>query len=295
MRWIVACLALVNVAVPAGAWNDAGHRAIAAMAYARLTPQARARVDVLIARHPDYESIFLNGAPTDPTERAKYAFSVAATWPDLIRGDPRFWDDGNPNAAPKPTLPGFPDMRQHRNWHYVDLPFSPDGTALKDAPVPNALTALEQLLAGIAKPLDDPAEPTSLLPWILHLVGDLHQPLHCVSRFLHSDPDGDAGGNRAWITPPPSRLHAYWDGLPAPSEVGTADPDDVVDKTPREWAEEGLAIARESVYSFGNAEGSREQPVSLPPGYRERAEKIARERMTLAGERLAAVLNQRLK
>lgn len=295
MRWTFACLALINLAVPAGAWDDAGHRAIAAIAYSRLTPKARARVDALIARHPDYESVFLKDAPSDPAERAAHAFAMAATWPDFIKGDHRFWNDGRKDATPTAPLPGFPDTRQHRNWHYVDIPFSPDGTALKDAEAPNALTELDRMLADIAKPVDDPANPVYLLPWILHLVGDLHQPLHCTSRFLRSDPDGDQGGNHVWVTPPTVRLHAYWDDLPAPSHPGTTAPEEVVNENPREWVREGLAIARKSVYSFGPEEGSRETPIPLPPGYREQAEKIARERMVLAGERLAAALNQRLQ
>src|SRR5579862_2942836 len=77
---------------PAWAWDATGHRTVALIAYQRLTPKARARVDQLIREHPDYASIFAKGAPNDPALRARDAFITAATWPDILYGDPRFYD-----------------------------------------------------------------------------------------------------------------------------------------------------------------------------------------------------------
>ena len=92
MRLVTAVIAALVLALPAGAWNYSGHQIIAEIAYERLTPQARARVDRMIQEHPDYDGIFIQGAAgatkEDPAARARYAFVHAAPWPDMLRGDP---------------------------------------------------------------------------------------------------------------------------------------------------------------------------------------------------------------
>ena len=68
---LAAWTATLYVASPALAWNATGHRIIAAIAYERLTPRTRARVDELIRQHPDYATILTRNAPADPTQRDK--------------------------------------------------------------------------------------------------------------------------------------------------------------------------------------------------------------------------------
>src|SRR5487761_2271424 len=78
-RLVAASVALLLALSPTlSAWNATGHRLIAAIAYDRLNPKTRARVDDLIRRHPDYEKMFLQGAPTDPKARARLAHAPAA-------------------------------------------------------------------------------------------------------------------------------------------------------------------------------------------------------------------------
>src|SRR5947209_17575134 len=72
------------------AWNGTGHKTIALIAYERLTPAARQRVDQILAKHPDYPN-WIVGVPA--ADRGRAAFLAAATWPDAIRSDPRFHDD----------------------------------------------------------------------------------------------------------------------------------------------------------------------------------------------------------
>src|SRR5579872_391303 len=96
---IAAWTAILYLASPAVAWNATGHRIIAAIAYHRLTPKTRARVDKLIRAHPGYES-WVRDAPSDPAGRAEAAFGAAAVWADQIKGDPRFWDDTRKDAQP---------------------------------------------------------------------------------------------------------------------------------------------------------------------------------------------------
>ena len=298
---LAAWTALFCFASPGAAWNATGHRIIAAIAYQRLTPGTRMRVDEMIRRHPDYAALFTRNAPADPEGRARAAFIAASVWPDEIKGDPRFWDDTRLDAQLTPLLPGFRDMARHTNWHYIDIPYTPDGAPGVQPGEPNALSALRRLLGEIGGP-----DTYYDLPWLEHLAGDVHQPLHCVTRFLKSQPDGDTGGNAVLVSPG-RNLHALWDDLagddtsdayvtrlaaeltaenPAPRQGG---------EDPERWVEEGFKVAQDDVYAFGLETGSRERPIDLSQNYLHHARLVARERIALSGYRLAAILNDKLK
>ena len=299
MRYFGFALALI--ALPLEAWNATGHRIVAAIAYDRLTSKARDRVDDLLRQHPDLKALI--GA----TNTGRDAFLAASVWPDAIKGDNRFYDDTRANAQPTPLLPafagvGFPSMARHTNWHYIDIPFSPDGTPLEPPPSPNALIELRRILKEASLSVYD-------LPWLVHLTGDVHQPLHCTSRFTRSQPKGDQGGNLVYVMPG-RNLHALWDGL-----AGSDTTDAYVNryaaeitaeflqengrrprlsKDPKKWVDQGFDLAEREVYTFGPETGSREHPLPLPPGYEENARRIARIQLAKAGLRLAAVLNAKL-
>ncbi|MBK5293012.1 MAG: S1/P1 nuclease [Acidobacteriia bacterium] len=307
----VACL--LFFALIGQGWNAVGHRAVAGHAYDRLKKTARHRVDDLIRKHPDYQ-LLVAGATGNNKERARYAFMSAAVWPDTIKGDPRFYDESRRDAKPTPVLAGFPDMQQRRNWHYINKPFSPDGTPLLKPPVPNALTQLHWIIERIGNKVTGEAsveDPVYLLPWLMHVGGDEFQPLHCVTRFrkgqLDRDgkPMGDLGGNTV-ILLGGQNLHAYWDdslgGTPSPTYVEAVikqlrkqDREKKPILEPAVWIEEGLAIAKRDVYSFGVDGGTKEDPVKLDDHYKIRSRKIALQRAALGGQRLAALLNEKLR
>jgi len=116
------CILAVCLALPAEAWNATGHRVIAAIAYDRLTPGTRARVDELIRRHPDYP---------------RFITPAASVRAGQIRSDPRFYDESGSAAAPTPLLAGFPSMARHAAWHHFHCPSrrrnSATGTGAPDA------------------------------------------------------------------------------------------------------------------------------------------------------------------
>jgi hypothetical protein len=293
---LAAFTSLLTLIVPAQAWNATGHRVVAAIAYDHLTPAARERVDALLHKHPD----LMNLPPRE-------AFLAASVWPDVIKGDNRFYDDTRPNAQPTRLLPGFPSMARHTNWHYIDIPFSPDGTPLQQPKSPNALEQLERILKTLGP--KDP-EGTYDIPWLIHIEGDVHQPLHCTSRFLKPQPDGDQGGNLVFVTPG-RNLHALWDDImgsdTSPAYVNSlatgiaADfvqhngPRPRLSKDPKKWIDEGFALAASEVYTFGPETGTREHPIALPTSYEANARKVARVRIATAGFRLAAALNRKFK
>lgn len=130
---------------------------------------------------------------------------LAARWPDDIRTKERAQDRGQ--------------------WHYVNIPFKPDGQAahiqVKPAGIPNVLTALA-LNREIAATNPDAMTKAIALTWLFHLVGDVHQPLHTSQLFSIDYPEGDQGGNRICIrTKPgnePTDLHKFWDDVITRSE-----------------------------------------------------------------------------
>lgn len=202
MRPYLFALLVVLFSRHAQAWNAAGHRLVAAIAWQQLSPASQEFVAEALAAHPDHDRWVAKARTADPAA----IFAEASTWPDDIRNDPRFHDEGQDDATP--PLPGFPDTARHRNWHYVDL--DQRGRTGKGE-VDRQIERLGRLLRSTRKTDDIPYA----LPWLLHLVADIHQPLH----VGHADDDG---GNTVEIENPfNSRLpfvslHSYWDELPGP-------------------------------------------------------------------------------
>jgi hypothetical protein len=189
-------------ALPAHAWNAAGHRLVAVIAWQQLSPPAREAIGEALARHPDHDRWADKARPSEDID----LFAEAATWPDDIRNDPRFYDEER--ESPTPPLPGLPDTARHKRWHYVDL----DAAGKVRA---GELDLQIERLARMLRSTGKKAEISYALPWLLHLVADLHQPLH-VGRH------GDEGGNAVEIENPYNKrlpftsLHTYWDDLPGP-------------------------------------------------------------------------------
>lgn len=292
------------------AWDDFGHMEVAAVAYRDLKPAARKRVAELLKRNPRYSNWILGASPAD---RDRVAFLRAATWADAIKQDPDYSNDEQNLPTAGQNL-GYSDKLRHAYWHFVDQPFSPDGTPLVAAPTPNAVTQIALFRTTLASGADDDLKSYDLA-WLLHLAGDLHQPLHCVSRFDHNDPTGDRGGNNVKITGAahavpcddprycpfdgPSELHAFWDDATG-SSYNTAEVENAVRTLPRpdaqaaakldpaDWIGEGLELAQSAVYvsPIGVGDG----PFAVDATYQGDATTLAKKRIALAGARLAAVI-----
>src|SRR5215470_17273860 len=216
------CLLLgTSVAAPAYAWNDRGHMVVAYVAYQQLTPTARDRANALLKLNPKYGTWLATlPAGTSPADRDTMIFMIAATWPDQIKRDSSYTQDGSdggnrPVGSPDPTRnTGYDDKLMHKYWHFVDQPFATDGTALPAIPTPNAQDRIALFRSVLASGANDELKSYDL-SWLLHLVGDVHQPLHCATRVDQSQTQGDAGGNQVKLscTGCPNELHAFWDGV----------------------------------------------------------------------------------
>lgn len=276
---------------PARAWGDEGHKIIATIAYAHLTPGARERVDAILRDDTDTLS--------EPDIASR------ATWADKYR-------DSDRNTSKQ-------RYRLTRAWHFVDLEIDgPDlATACFDHPPattpasqgPEQACVVDRINAFTAE-LRDPfpsPERTLAFKFLLHLVGDVHQPLHAADHH-------DAGGNGVLVLfgrrTVGEKLHAYWDTTvvrqlgKVPDEVAAsleqrfgAQCNGWMQGTAADWAMESFGIARDFVYQIGEQTmDEHDQPAyTLTSDYQRRARDVAAEQLEKAGCRLALVLREALR
>ena len=142
--------------------------------------------------------------------------------------------------------------------------------------------------------------------WLLHLVGDVHGPLHCATRASQAKPHGDFGGNLVLVQGPAGELHSFWDdavGMGGTANFQTAvkvgqtlpapDPSLLADDQESDWAAESFALAKSSVYVAPVGAGLG--PYDLSGTYTTNSMQIAEARISLAGARLANLLKESLK
>jgi len=279
---IAAALGLLASPSAAFAWGSEGHQIVAEIARAYMTPQALARVDALLA--------------TDRSNSlTPHDMASEAVWADLYHA-----------AGHKETA----------QWHFVDLEIT--GPDLKAAcfglPDPGPVASkgpaddciidkISEFARELVDPATDPDERLIALRYVLHFVGDIHQPLHAIDNH-------DRGGNCVLLNlggPRSQNLHAYWDTAVVralgPDPVATArtliaaiTPDEIrswASGSPKDWAMESFEIARTTAYTLGSRPGcdGNQGPIDLPSGYAETARRTAAVQLEKAGVRLAVVLN----
>lgn len=309
-KWLLTILVMTCCATSALAWNQFGHMTAAAIAYEHLTPPVRQKVAALLKRNPSYDK-WVAGVPEK--DKLRMAFLQAATWADDIKKDPAYKRDGTHHGN-RPSGPnasrniGYVDKLQHKYWHFIDRPFTPDSTALADPPVPNAQTVIALFRDTLTSPTATPSVKSYDLVWLIHLVADVHQPLHTISRFDAAHPAGDDGGNAVMVCSGPCRstekLHAFWDDalgtsgdpkaairkattLPAPDPQLAAIADEAA------WIQESFHLAQ--VHAYATPIDSGAGPFTLTDGYKAEAKAIAQQQIALAGVRLANLLNEALQ
>ncbi|MBI2308332.1 MAG: S1/P1 nuclease [Rhodocyclales bacterium] len=296
LRAGLLCLLLLAASAPASAWNAAGHRLTAAIAWREMGASTRAAVGRLLAAHPDHARWIARAREGD----ADYAaFLAAATWADDIKRDKRFHDDDEAATA---GLAGFPDMARHRRWHHADHRLD-DGRRTGNGELDSRLPRLMRTVGQRRAPMP---ERSYALPWLIHLVADAHQPLHVASR--HNDAgDSDDGGNGLWVETPhhprlrEMTLHAYWDDLPGPPWLRGERLEAAATALRRAAPAGGragevatdaagwIAESRELARSVAYADLDGEAPV-IDEHYHERALRTTKARIGLAGQRLARLL-----
>jgi hypothetical protein len=165
-------VALAFVAGDAFAWSAEGHRIVARIAEAELTPEARAEATRLLAGEAD---------PTLP--------GIAA-WADGLR-------DTDPELG-----------KRSAKWHYINFNGRCGFEPPRDCPNNNCVVTQANLMfRTLADPAKDDAARAQALKFVVHFIGDLHQP-------LHASPRDDKGGNDYQVNlhGKGSTMHRVWDG-----------------------------------------------------------------------------------
>ena len=285
MRQHLVALSFLFFACHAQAWNAAGHRLVAAIAWQQMSPASRDAATAALSRHPDHERWQEKARSADPGA----IFSEAATWPDDIRGDPRFYDEERDAATP--PLPGLADTARHKRWHYVDL----DRQGRRDNG--EADLQIERLARVLRQGEHD--EMTYALPWLLHLVADVHQPLH----VGHAEDDGGNGfeiENPFNKRLPFSSLHTYWDDLPGPPWLRGQRLEKLVQRLLADYPPpaQGTVVLWRGESNRLLAEAYPDAVGSLLPivseDFNQRARTIANQRLVAAGYRLGRLLDSSL-
>jgi hypothetical protein len=308
LRITTAVLLWVMLSGSALAWDAFGHMQIAGLAWDKLDAPVRARATELLTRNPQHGK-WIEGVPA--AKRDQTAFMRAATWPDFIRDAPGYITDGPENGNKPPPGPeasqniGYTDFFRHKYWHFVDRPFTQDDSSLEQPPVPNAQTQIAMFRTALSSPATSDDVKSYDLTWLLHIVGDVHQPLHATARFTagHADAGGnfvkiDCGGCAA------TNLHWFWDdaggtggsaddALAAARGLLPADPQLAAITDENVWIGESFEKAKTHVYHAPIGAGSG--VFVLTDTYKAAAAKLAKERIALAGARLANLLNAALK
>jgi hypothetical protein len=237
--------------------GPSGHRIVALIAARHLTPQARAGIQSLLGN-------------TNLAAVANFADAVRNSRPETSR------------------------------WHFADVPVSaPAFDPARDCKlIPNkgdcAVAAIERFRTVLADKTAPKATRVEALKFIVHLVGDIHQPLHC------GDPK-NLGGNSIAVTffGSATNLHKVWDsGIIGQAGISDQEFADELEQsltpgeienlqggTPVDWANESHALAVSNAYKI---------PASkrLGKAYYNANSSVVDDRLLRAGLRLARVLNE---
>jgi len=273
-------LALLFFYSPVYAWNENGHMLVAKIAYERLKPEARTKIDHLISYlHQEYSDI--------------NTFAQAAVWADKLRGQ---------------------QLEMFTHWHYIDVPLVRDGgnPNVNIIDSDNALWAIDKIRSFVSNEKANPYERARFLAFLVHIVADIHQPLHTVSLVTSKFPKGDRGGNDYFVSykSKKTNLHKLWDDGVGSFEHRYSENEEVAanelnaqamtisshypaatfaeklkQSNAKEWVKEGMGIADHHVYNT-----AENQPVSN--AYVEAGSAVAEQQIALAGYRLGEMLNQ---
>jgi hypothetical protein len=285
LEFLLLVAAGALVCEPAHAWGHAGHYAVGAVADRLIDERTAAAVAALLREDRDR-----HGEPS-----GRHTLAAVASWPDEIRG----------SAA------------DHPRWHFDNRPACGGEMGGVSGWCPGgecASAAMERNLEALSDRGRSPRERNEALKWVVHLAGDMHQPLHEAGYAEGGNQIRLARAHRAQEHAP-ANLHALWDTrlveLALHVEEGKVPGRSVrrleqkarafdaakVDALPSRWAEESNELARSVALARGGescAIHAGSGPFALPSDYVRIAVPVVDERLALAGARLAHLLERAL-
>jgi hypothetical protein len=193
------------------------------------------------------------------------------------------------------------DHRETAPWHYIDIPLADSQIDVaRECPNGNCvIVKTEQFLAVLKDANAGKDAKAQALRFVIHFVGDLHQPLHVADN-------GDKGGNRRYVIfeRHPDNLHSLWDtgllqhinrnpsvlAVELEGRITPQDRAEWVQGSIEEWALEGHRLAQRVAYGdLGNG-----NPAMITPAYEHEADPVIETQLEKAGVRLAYLLNSDL-
>lgn len=294
-------LLLFMIYADLSAWHARGHMLVAAIAWDNLDKSSQKSITEILKSHPEFSRRWESEYDDHQNDVSlgKFLMMQASVWPDQIK------------------TRNHPDNQYSRtHWHYITYEMrkttGDSGTIMTNTNLePNkrgdVLTAIERARWMISIPSTPTEEKAVFLSWLIHLIGDIHQPLHCATLFNETDLlNGDNGGNQIYIRPNSVgvKLHSFWDGLPGSSDnirttaneakvIVRKNPksgfDQVEVNNPRAWSNESLNFAVMSVHLNGQliVTTDKENASKPPEDYTKNAKRTALQLVALAGYRLS--------
>ena len=267
-------------------WSAEGHRAVANIAEAVLRQSGHyAAVQAILGN---------------------LTLSAIATCPDELREYQR--NSQTPMSAPcQQVFPPSSSPEGTSTWHYVNIPISVDTPSDSDIAsickkTPCVLDKITSYGAVLADPSQSKLARLQALSFVVHFIGDVHQPLHTAVR------DNDAGGNaehvridnkstvlhHAWDEPLVSEINPDPQGLATDlaSEIGTASGEP--SSQPNDWARQSFAYAKPDAYDGVPPANGTKIVATLDAAYQDRAHPIVRIQIARAGVRLAQFISGQL-
>lgn len=177
MKKLILLLSFIIFSLNAKAWWDPGHLLVAMIAYMELDKTAKKKVDNLTKlMQRDYP--YINH------------FITLGGWPDDLKAE---------------------GVRSYDTWHYTNIPYNPDGVALPHSQEVDVIWAINQMNRVLYSKNSRDIDKARHLSFLVHFVGDIHQPLHSTTYFSDENPSGDLGGNEFNLQGNYRNLHSMWD------------------------------------------------------------------------------------
>jgi hypothetical protein len=247
--------------VSAFGWGPEGHSLVARIAWDELTPAVRARVSEILGPGVTIQSV--------------------ASWPDQVRNQ----------------------RKESGPWHYIDIPIDqPHLDMARDCPQGDCVIAkIEEFRKQLRDPAVQGVQRREALMFLIHFVGDMHQP-------LHSSDNKDKGGNDVHVLfrGRPSNLHSVWDSgllglmgkedalFPAYAQDAAKHKSSWAKGSVGDWAEESHKAAQKIVYGRLPKVAAGAQ-IAIDAKYEKKTEPLVKQQIEKAGVRLARVLNEALQ
>src|SRR5262249_29494498 len=278
--YLVAGLFLVSFLVlpsPVWGWGPEGHDVVALVAEQHLSSKARNAIAELIGSRSIGERRIAN-------------------WADLIKRS-SYYNKKYPKNA---------------TWHYIDLPLGVETDKVEDYCQNHncVIDAVKRFQNVLQDPDGSELQRKEALFFLVHFIGDLHQPLHCAML------NGDYGGNKRRVILPGededtfhrNNLHRVWDSdLVEAAGEGLTEADfaarlsaQVTPEMRRQWSSgdvkawvlESNRIAKENAYQgISGDDGMEGKPIVLSAEYMQTNQTVVRGQLQKAGIRLAKILN----